>query len=417
MMQGSRGRSAVLACPSLSDAKVTTKSSPRYQEWPELEDGLVFCTLPTIGAHFHPNLSIINKPAFKRALDEMYIEPYKTQLLPLVLPYCQSHFGIEIKKPLEELLSSISYESAIIFQAIGELVYKMEGFNENEFARKLTKLLGLNNAFSVFHENGHRLSLALNRPATEIIRYTTAEIFNLLIEQAATNKHDGFWPEFNKLNTRLKNCLSIALVLEELRATIFALEVIPLESKQKIIDDVYPEKEKDLEYKVFSELRSLTGERGLFACFITLLVEILDPLNPLGEMEKLRSELNAKKARRWSEDRWWSWVESRPELEDLMDFIVEDDQKFFKSIMPRAFIISLSSGTNILYPNTMRGELFLESIRQQLANLDLIRSVNCPFIRGRNSCCGFGHCLQGIWAGIPDKDRRKVRPPSKVCLE
>jgi hypothetical protein len=210
------------------------------------------------------------------------------------------------------------------------------------------------------------------------------------------------------------------LSLEEVRATIRALDNIATESRQVIINRVYPEKVESPESKIFTELRSVTGDRWTHAWLLTLLVENLNPENPRSELEKLQTILKMESASTWPDKRWDSWIESRRELNEVLDFIsesVEDPQKLLEATVPHVFIFGTSRGTIIICPDTMRLKVFFESIRQQLVNPDTIQSLICPFKGQGQSCCGFGHYLQGIWTAIPNEYRRRLKPPSKICLK
>jgi hypothetical protein len=191
------------------------------------------------------------------------------------------------------------------------------------------------------------------------------------------------------------------------------------ESQQICIEQAYPEKRKDEDANNFRELRSVTGDRYGLAGILTLLVEFLNPANPQNELEKLLGALNAEEAHTWPEERWLSWLRSWSKFEKIAEFVLKGDkQKFLESIEPSATILGISPNeTSIFCPDTMRIKVFLESMRQQLANPDLIPRLICPFKGRRRSCCGFGHHLRGIWTSTPTEYRRRLKPPSMVCLK
>jgi hypothetical protein len=283
----------------------------------------------------------------------------------------------------------------------------------------INKEIGVRNVFSAAHEGEHRLSFELTRPAIEEFKDTAAAIFDLLMQQTGTDSQGDFWVRFNELNNKLENCLSVPLALEELRANLFVLEGLDPESQQIYIEKVYPEKRKDEEANNFRELRSVTGDRHGLAGMLILLVEYLNPANPQSELEKLLGALKGEKAHTWPEEPWLSWLRSWSEFEKIAEFVLKGNkQKFLESIEPSVTILGISPNeTSIFCPDAMRLKPFLESMRQQLANPDLIRRLICPFKGRRRSCCGFGHHLWGIWTSIPTEYRHGLKPPSKVCLK
>jgi hypothetical protein len=140
-------------------------------------------------------------------------------------------------------------------------------------------------------------------------------------------------------------------------------------------------------------------------------------------LEKLQCILKAEKANTWSDEHWESWLVSWRELNEVFDFIAEavkEQQKYLESVIPSAYILGLPNATLIRCPDTMRLKLFLESMRQQLAHLimhpELECSLICPFKGESPTCCGFGNNLRGIWTGIPNKFRRRMKLPLQVCL-
>jgi hypothetical protein len=293
----------------------------------------------------------------------------------------------------------------------------------------INKEVGEANAFSALHEGAHRLSFAINRPAIDVIRHITTAMFGLLKHQTTTDNHDDFWAKFNAFNDKLEEILETSLLLEELRATLFALGSLEPGSQRKIINDIYPEGEENREAKIFRELNSLTGDRWLYAWFLTLAVEYLslsDPLSAFEQEQNLLKKMNAHtRIVQW--DKWlidWRTLAEEAglaELKEIADSLlrgVKDPQKLLKSYTPSAFLIGLPNNViRIFCPDTMRLKLFLESMRQQLAYLEPLRSLNCPFKGQSQKCCGYGHYLQGIWAGIPNEYRHRLKPPSELCLK
>jgi hypothetical protein len=238
----------------------------------------------------------------------------------MVLEYCQSQYGININETLKEALAS-KYSSGLLSKVkesldaeqLDDIIYnlirsstelskvlldKSEEYDHNaliEHRSRLEKEFGVRYQFSGFHEMEHRLSFAIDRPATKEFKDTTARIFDLLLLQSALDNQASFWPTFKELNNKLMGCLSEALALEELRATIDALRFLSPQAQQEIINLVYPDRRKDLEAQIFRELRAFTGD--LFDLWLlTLLVEFRNPANPLNLMEEIITYLKEKKA-------------------------------------------------------------------------------------------------------------------------
>jgi hypothetical protein len=283
----------------------------------------------------------------------------------------------------------------------------------------------------------HRLSIYIDRPATREFKDTTAAIFDLLLEQAETGNEPylehwimgvTFWQVFESLNAKHLDCRYEKLLLEEVRATVLALKNLSIPSQQRIIEKVYPKSRNDLESQIFRDLRSLTDSNWLFAWFLTILAENQDPDKPLGALRAERWLLNLLHSNKWSEREWYEWLSRRGvgKASTVLVDIEENPQKYALEFIPSAWIIGLPNGFMIKCADINRQQVFLESMRQQLSQLilypELIGSLDCPFnaqlTAKDNPCCGFGHYLQGIWAGFRDYDKERygLKPPSEVCL-
>jgi hypothetical protein len=430
---GSR-RAGILACPSHYNIEDTVEKFPLYPEWPEIEDANRAHVFPTIGAYYQPDIF----PAFYKyintelplhqSLADWYVRlmpflaPYKSQLMPMILEYCQSHFGIE--GTIDELyaynLDAVVKASLAIFASI---INDIEESVVVEWARKLLKEIGLVNEFSIYHESQHLLSLQLHREVTNEFKEIASTLFTLLWQQTVPETQGDFWIRFHELNDKLVDCLDMSFALEEPRATIFALEDLPPESRLLIINEVYPEERDDEEAHIFHSLHALTGGRGMVAWPLTFLAEILNPSDPLEELKDLLFVLTAKKAFTWTEEQWINWIEQWNELQEVLDsFDKLNLDPICGYFNPRATIQALPENKIIIScPDNERVKLFLESMRQQLAVLILrpehIRSLICPFKRRRTTCCRLGHHLRGIWAGIPSVYRRRLIPPAMDCMK
>ena len=158
----------------------------------------------------------------------------------------------------------------------------------------------------------------------------------------------------------------------------------------------------------------------------TLFVELVNPADPLGFMEELINFFIEEKANTWSDDHWWNTLNSFQDTYDIggiirfVNEVSNDGQKGTEILMPSTYLIGLPDRIVVIRPDNARLNLFLESMRQQLAVLNLhpehIRRLSCPFKRQRSSCCGFGRNLRGIWTSIPNKYRYKLKSPLRACL-
>jgi hypothetical protein len=426
-----RRRSAVLACPSPSDVEDTAKRFPPFEAWPEIEQVNRFCVLPTASVLYYPKPSLTFIKALKGSDNQIkdlmanyinifpFLKPYRAQLFPMIREVYQSQFGTELPETFEEAVAYNRYDVVRIFYVLVQYITNHQKQSVKlEWDKILAESLGLMNEFSIKHETMHLLSINIKRPVTEEFEERTKALFALLWQQIGTGTQSGFWDKFNELNDKLMECISVQLALEEMRATLFAFVSILSETRQKIIDEVYPENREDREAQIFRKLRSLTGDRWDFALGLTMLVEYLNPPDPQSELEKLLCELNDKKAFTWSDKCWDNWLLSKTAFKEFADFFENNNDMIGKFMYPTATIHPLPSNkTMIVCNNSLRILVFTESMRQQLANPDLIHRLICPFTGQSPTCCGFGNNLRGIWNGIPKEYRGGLTPPVSDCLK
>jgi len=349
----------------------------------------------------------------------------------MILKYSLLRFGIKLNGSFEEAAASNFYDVVKAFTGLSVDVFQNKvkspkGFNHKKWLSDYEKVVDLDNLFVEMHEGEHRLSFIpdLDRPPTKEFKNTAAAILNLLLQQAETDKHDGFWVAFKNLNFNLEDCLSRRLALEEMRATIRALEKLTPQFQQRMIEKVYPETRNDREAELFRWLRSVTGGNWLIAWYLTLEAEFINPERPEYYMKEQKRFLNGVDANTWSVAQWVKWLAKCSDLDKVSDFILEfpkDPLKWYEALLPSAFIYGFPNEIKIVCPDPSRLQVFLESMRQQLAQLifqpEHVSSVICPFKGQSDSCCGFGHNLQGIWAAIPNEERSRLKPPSTVCLK
>jgi hypothetical protein len=258
-------QSGVIACHSITTTRpeaIHPKSST-LKAWPGIKEWNRYCVLPTVGALYRPDVllnptdvaSVSLPPGWtlKKIMEEVIRwfptpEQFMSEVMPMfeeylqtVAEYYQSHFGIEFDKQyiqqyLANVLASpdehhaIKYspdtETTKLFQATNKIEVELDSKEYlSSMTELLTKMLSPEDTFSTGHEAGHFVSFALLRPAITQFKATWSEIEDLL-QQAATGVHNGFWVRFTDLNSKLKDCLSNSLELEELRANLFVLEAI-----------------------------------------------------------------------------------------------------------------------------------------------------------------------------------------------
>jgi hypothetical protein len=418
----STGQSGVIACHSISTTRLeaTPQQSPPFKAWPEIKEWLRYYLLPTIGVLYFPEAPPYSPEVpphnYMEALEELIIqwfpqlEPYRSRLMPMVEEYYLSHFGSEYNRQ-NLLVACVNVVRFLIDEPVSDA-----------WVTEMAKAFSPEDPFSVSHELGHSYSFELIRPAITEFKATWSGIDGLL-QQAATGVPDSFWDKFNDLNRKLRTCLSNSLALEELRANIVALCNITPDLQITFINRIYGEESengRNKDSKVFHSLQSLTGGRLVFALLLTLLVECLDPLNPVSQLEQVQNSLKAESAHTWSDERWSSWFDSWRRLDawEIVTRLLDEAYEKKTIFVPNATLTGTPNGiVEVSCPETMRLPLFLESMRQQLTLPELVRTLTCPFKGKRRRCCGFGHYLQNIWAAIPNEYRRRLKPPSKVCLQ
>jgi hypothetical protein len=449
-------QSGVIACHAISTIRpeaIPLKSSP-FKAWPAIIEWNRYYALPMIDALYRPDiLPNLTDVLLNMSLEDLIklmirwcpnLEQFMSQFMPMYEElfqktgeYYQSHFGIDYDKrrfqiSVLNVLNSlggddankdtIAMEFAKLFQAPNRIAEESDDMSILMYCiEELNKMLSPEETYSMAHEGGHLYSFTLTRPAITHFKATWSAIENLL-QQAAFGSDDGFWDKLNDLNSELKSCLSNSLVLEELRANLWALRFLPPEMQTTFINRIYgeeSEKSRNKESEIFYSLQFLTGRHLIRALIITLLVECLDPLNPEGQLEQVQNSLKAASAETWSDEQWTSWFQQWNKLdswETLLN-INHGVTEYPTASQPKVMLTGRVDG-NVMTScaETMRLSLFHESIRQQLDNLKRLRTLTCPFKGQRHTCCGFGHSLQNIWAAVPNQERRRLKPPSKVCL-
>jgi hypothetical protein len=414
--------SGVIACRSISTTRpevAPQKSSP-FKAWPGIQERDRYYLLPTIGAIYRlewTSTTKIPEEEIIRAFPQL--EPYRSHLMPMVVEYYLSNF--------DKVFNTHNFQVAVgkvVFDLlIGDVPASDVWLSlDNSWLTEAVKASSIEDMFSMSHESAHKNSFEIIRPATTQFKATWSGIEDLL-QQAASGSSNDFWDKFTDLNNKLGACLTNSLVLEELRANIFAIQTFigTPNVQEEFIKKIYGEGRENArnnEGKIFHSLRSVTGGDIDFAWALTLLAECLNPDNPLSALAELQQVLEAESADSWSGERWRSWFNSWRWLDtwdNVAKMLVTVD---LSRIIPNATLTDTPKGIiEISCPETMRLALFYESMRQQLFYRERVRPLICPFKERRRSCCGFGHKLRNIWAAIPKEKRHRLKPPSRVCLQ
>jgi hypothetical protein len=349
----STSQSGVIACHSINTPRpeVTPQKSSPLKAWPAIKEWNRYCVLPTIGALYRPDLlpnpsgaissiSAQDWTLLEEMLEEIIRwfpnpEQFMSQLMPMfeeyhqmIGEYFQSHFGIEhdkqeLQHALANVLTSLgeheatkyppTIETSKLFPATSEIAGELDSANALSFIAELSnKMLTPDDTYSTEHEIGHLYSFQLTRPAITQFKATWSATDDLL-QEAAAGAHDNFWNKFVDLNNKLMNCLSKSLSLEELRANLWALSLLPPEMRTIFIDSIYGQENEytsKKEREIFKSLQYLTGGRLMTALLLTLLAECLDPFNPENKLEQVQDSLKVQNAHTWSDEQWASWFQS-----------------------------------------------------------------------------------------------------------
>ena len=439
--------SGVIACRSISTTRpeAAPRKSVPFKAWPEIEDWLIYHALPTVNILYRPDvvLSLTDVEFFtlppgysvKEQLNELLrLFPNREEFMARLMSQFQEYVNtlgehIEALYGIENAQQGVNEYIANVLASLGELESTYQpGYppdtkrSISSITEALTKMSSPEDTFSQYHENGHFYSFALTRPAIIKFKATWSAIEDLL-QQAAIGGHEGFWDKFNDFNSKLKDCLSNSLVLEELRANLFALDKLPLDMQTTFINKVYGEESKNginKESEVFYTLQFLTGGRLMIALFLTILAECLDPSDPESQLEQVQNSLKVESAHTWSDEQWISWFQQwyRMDTWENIFSINEYLRENSYTILPSGILSGRPNGNiSAACTETTRLSMFHESMRQQLFYKERVRTLTCPFKGRHRSCCGFGHFLRNLWAAIPDEDKRRLKPPSQACMK
>jgi hypothetical protein len=415
-------QSGVFACHSIKTTRpeVTSPNPLPYKAWPAIEDWNRYYALPTIGGLYAPH-----NPSDKKDMIESLIERFpqleqcRSRLWPMIEEYYRTHFGSEV---------NIQNFSVACFSVVATLFFgKASIYELGAVTDWYNMQIPKDDLFSGIHEIGHFYSLSIKRPATTEFKRTSLRIEEIL-QQVMTNSCDGFWDKFIDLNSKLANCLNKYLILEELRADIYAFYSLP-DYREKFIHQIYGEGSeggKNEDSELFYSLHTVTGGNLYCAWHLTILAEFLNPVNPVRALVDLQEILMAASANTWARKQWFSWFKSWKRLNGwgLVSKKLSEREKPLESsnlnLALNATLSGKSDGTVEVCDFGAQLPLFQESMRQQLWHHyyeKSLRTLTCPFKKQCASCCGFGHYLRNLWESIPKEARGGLTPPSQACLQ
>jgi hypothetical protein len=386
---------AVFACPARIRNRAKLRiisSSSHYPAWPEIADPSNFYTLPTLSS-----------------LPDIQIAMY--------LPYYVKSYDLKafIAEP----------------QSSKEVVYYDDYLDEdlNIYTNSTPFFYNLGcsvddptwTTFAFLHDVGHYQSFMYERPTITNFNNFASNIFALLKPTGIT-QCSNFLEEFHEHNDALTEFIKKSLILEEVRANLFAWESLDYGLWAAIDDEMRKILRKDGTLCLFRKLASL-GD-GYKAFWLTIKAEETNLDDPISGVNSLMRKPN--------------WLQSFKYEIDYHRYEPAWLLSFYRSASKVSIEGSRSGITDELWylPAHVKEAIFLESIRQQLAQWS---GLVCPFqepyrtfrerYRKKSACCGFGHNLRYVWEHLPqqtrypksvisDKTGEKLffnRPPS-VCL-
>ena len=415
-------RPAVFACPmrAMHGEKPKRSWPPPYPAWPEIADPSTMYTLPTVASHpavtmceWHPRWWAADFGKYFAGLTDC-------ELIYLTFP---AH--------AEEIFAKHSPTTQDILETAFDLL-DLQALSSG-LTRAFAAMGNADPEWSAFvydHEVGHYLSFQITRPTIVEVNRIASGIFGLFKKLSVTSVPacENFWDEFQKRNDTLVTYLDKALILEELRANFYAFSALDPKSRASIEPDLRKEMTVDA-IRLFDTIADITDEDWDVAYELTLLAEYApaDPLKRLHFLCKCGVYDYPAMLLDVANEKW-----------DEPDWQVEIEESMYRT--PKIDIIPpngyAGSAVHHLSLSDVRELVFLESLRQQLAQFDGA-SLVCPFQQRDRTCCGFGHYLRAIWEQVRPEYRSAkavllpttgnvldgwdlkeivVRPPRKACL-
>jgi hypothetical protein len=222
-------QSGIIACHSISTTRpeATPRKSVPFKAWPGIKEWERYYLLPTIRVIYRPELLLdptdasLSHWAQDLTLEQLIeiilnsspdFEQFASQFMPvfeehdlMLVEYYQSHFGISLSNQvLPQALANVlnARRERDTFSALDDKN------TLSLFIETTTKLLSLEDTFSLIHEASHLYSFSLLRPAITLFNTTWSAIENFL-QQAATEEHTGFWDKFIDLNGSITQFLQL----------------------------------------------------------------------------------------------------------------------------------------------------------------------------------------------------------------
>jgi hypothetical protein len=258
-----RSRPAVFACPMRNRNGAEPKkisSSPHYSAWPEIAKPSNFYTLATLCSF--PAIQVAMYSPMKTYLDVEFYMPEPEEIL-LEKDYqgwhTEPYYGIG------KCCSSFNYCSPSDSNSFAQHLF-LEGNDDPEWTT-----LGL------IHDVGHLQSFRTERLTIMKLNSLASCIFNLL-KPAGVAQCTNFWEEFQVRNEALLGYLDKTLILEELRANVFAF--LNLDSR------IWSYIETDLRERmrmtgILSFFDDLTAQDVHDPFWLTIFAEVFDPEDPI----------------------------------------------------------------------------------------------------------------------------------------
>jgi hypothetical protein len=287
--------------------------------------------------------------------------------------------------------------------------------------------------FAFLHEAGHYFSFGTIRPTILEVNRIASGIFALIKKLSLTGllACENFWDEFQEGNKRLVNYLEKALILEELRASLFAFSLLDPNIRVSIEPDLRKVMNKEdaisyfgrpmLRTDLFDKLTRVTNEDWLAAFDLSILADYI-PKDPLKRLHFLCNRGVDAGSQMLLDEASERVYQAGWEVEIIDPMYGKPKIGFSPG---KEYAVSTVQHLSL---SDVREMVFLESLRQQLAQFSGV-SLVCPFQQKGRTCCGFGHYLRAVWEQVRPEHRSAkavlnpktgkeivVRPPRTVCL-
>jgi hypothetical protein len=413
-------RPAVFGCPMrlTHGEKPKRVWPPPHPAWPEIADPSTYYTLPTLASH-----PAIEECFWSPRWESVGFAEHLTdrEVIYLMFPDDAEELLAKLPPTTEDIYMGVLRLVGDQTASIGDArLFAARGIADPEWS-----------VFAWNHELGHSFSFKATRPTILKVNRIGSGIF-ALFKKLTLTACENFWDEFHKCNDTLLRYLDKALIFEELRANFEAFENLDPIIRARIEPDLRKVMAKEgtislfgrpiLRTDLFDILAYITNEDWEVASWLTYLAEYspADPLKRLyflcknGLNEYSAMILNVVITKKYKAGWKIQLVEPKHGTPEIQ---LKPPNEDADSTMHH---LSLSD---------VRELVFLESLRQQLAQFSGV-SLVCPFQQRGRTCCGFGHYLRAVWEkALPEYRSAKfilhpktgkeivVRPPHKACLD